>query len=124
MESDTKSEVLLLTDQAGTYYAIPVSELAVYQVTGESKGEIEQILGADVQGYGWRDNFVLASPMVDPSSIFGGGQKQGVGIDDPSFDPSAFAQAARVANTVITFMGMILNFDSAVSMPDIVKMVD
>jgi hypothetical protein len=122
MESNTKNEVLLLTGQAGDYYAIPVSDLAKYQVSREGKDELEQIFGAEVQGYDWKQNFVLANPMRDPSSIFGGGPKKGVGINGPSIDP--YVQMGRVASTLLIFVGRILVFDSAVSTTDILKRIE
>jgi hypothetical protein len=45
MQRDTKNDVLLLTDQAGTYYAIPLDDLWAYRVSEERREEIEKLLG-------------------------------------------------------------------------------
>lgn len=122
MESDMKNEVLLLTDRAGSYYAIPVGDLAAYRVAGESKDEIGQMLGADVEGYSAGIHFVLANALVDPESIFGRAKKQGAVINEPSVDP--FVQAGRVSNNLLTFVAMIVNLSPPVCMPDILKRME
>ncbi len=43
---------LVLSDQAGNVYVIPVATLQSHLVLGEQKAQIEKLLGDDVSGYG------------------------------------------------------------------------
>jgi hypothetical protein len=56
--NETNKEVLVLTDESGSYYAIPFEALERYRVTKEQKAEIEGLLGPDVSGYGMFEQYV------------------------------------------------------------------
>jgi hypothetical protein len=60
MENNTADkEVLVLTDDSGTYYAIPIEALERYRVTEEQKAQIEGLLGSDVSGYAMFEQMMM-----------------------------------------------------------------
>ena len=50
--SNQNKGVLVLSDGAGNYYAIPRDVVQAHRVTGEQRDQIEKALGDDVSGYG------------------------------------------------------------------------
>ena len=63
--STQNKAVLVLSDGAGNYYAIPRNVVEEHRVTGEQRDQIEKVLGDDVSGYG----MMMAGPgMAGPGA--------------------------------------------------------
>ena len=65
--------VLVLSDGAGNYYAIPRNVVQEHLVTGEQRDQIEKALGDDVSGYGMMAGPGAAGPGAAGPGIAGPG---------------------------------------------------
>jgi hypothetical protein len=123
MEDNTETpEFLVITDQAGTYYAIPVGDLEAYLVSEPDRDDIERLLEDDVHGYSPLDWSLLANPMVDPILT----------PPQPRIDPMVSmvntillgAEIGAAGTAVVNFVGAILNLKMPASMPNMVDRIE
>jgi hypothetical protein len=102
MESKAKeTEVLVLSDGEGNFYAIPREMVERHKLSAEGKVMVEKLLGDDVSGY------MLMEPrqlIVDPAGGLSAGAKrlEGSGGTNPSSGPPTTNTVSMLPLTALT----------------------